>query len=51
MGKWASKSENLNIWRVGGLEIRSMTQVLGVSWDTMRDTLFMDNRDVKDMAQ
>ena len=52
MGKLASKSENLrNIWRACGLEIRSMTQVLGVSWDTMRDTLFMDHRNVTDKAQ
>ena len=52
MGKWASNSENVrNIWRVGGLEIRSMTQVLEGSWDTMRDTLFMDHRDVTHKAQ
>ena len=49
MGKWASNSELLkNIWRVGGLEIKSVTQVLGVNWDTTRDTLFTDSRDVTD---
>jgi len=32
MGKWASNSELLrNIWKVGGLEIKPITQVLGVS--------------------
>ena len=52
MGKWACNFENLrNIRRVCGLEIRSMSQILGVSWDTMRDTLFMDHRDVADEAQ
>jgi hypothetical protein len=52
MGKWASNSEPLrNIWRVSGLEIKSINQVLGVSWDTARDTLFTDHRDVTDKAQ
>ena len=52
LGKWASNSESLkNIWRVGGLEFKSTTQVLGVNWDTVRDTLFIDPRDVTDKAQ
>jgi len=52
MGKWASNSELLrNIWKVGGLEIKPITQVLGVSWDITRDTLFRDPRDVTDKAQ
>jgi hypothetical protein len=47
MGKWASNSEHLkNIWRIGGLEMKFVTQVLGLSWDTMLDTLFTDHRDV-----
>jgi hypothetical protein len=51
MGKWASNSKLLrNIWKVGGLEFRSVTQVLGVNWDTTRDTLFTDHRDVTDKA-
>ena len=51
MGKWASNSELLtNIWKVGGLEIKPITQVLGVSWDITRDTLFTDHRDVTDKA-
>jgi hypothetical protein len=51
MGKWASNSELLrNIWGVDGIEIKSITQVLGVSWDTMRDTLFTDHKDVTDKA-
>jgi hypothetical protein len=51
MGKWASNSEVLrNIWEVGGLEFRSVTQVLGVHRDTSRDTLFTDHRDVTDKA-
>ena len=51
VGKWASNSELLkNIWRVGGLEIKSVTQVLVVNWDTMRGTLFTDPRDVTDKA-
>jgi len=51
MGKCASNSELLkNIWRVVGLEIKSVTQVLGVNWDTTRDTLFTDPRDVTDKA-
>jgi hypothetical protein len=49
MGKWASNSELLgNICKVGGLEFKYVTQVLGVNWDTTRDTLFTDNRDVTD---
>jgi hypothetical protein len=52
MGKWASNSELLrNIWKVGGLGFRSVTQVLGVNWDTTRDTLFTDPRDGTDKAQ
>ena len=52
MGKLASNSEPLrNIWRVSGLENKSITQVLGVSWDTVRDTIFADHRDVTDKAQ
>jgi hypothetical protein len=39
-----------NIWKVGGLEIKLITQVLGVSWNITRDTLFTDNRDVTDKA-
>ena len=51
MGKWASNSELLrNIWKVGGVEFKSVTQVLGVNWDTTRDTLFTDHRDVIDKA-
>ena len=52
MGKWASTSEPLrNIWRVGGLGNKSTTQVLEVSWNTVRDTIFADHRDVTDKAQ
>jgi hypothetical protein len=51
MGKWASNSEPLkDIWRTGGLDIKSTTQVLGVGWDTTRDTLYTDHRDVTDKA-
>ena len=51
MGKWASNSESLKtIWGVGGLEIKYVIQVLGVNWDTMRDTLFADHRDDTDKA-
>jgi hypothetical protein len=51
MGKWASDSDPLmNIWRTGGLEIKSTTQVLGVRWDTTRDILFAYHRDVTDKA-
>ena len=52
MGNWAFNSELLkNIPRVGGLEIKYITQVLGVSSDTTRNTLFPDHRDVTDKAQ
>jgi hypothetical protein len=35
MGKWASNSETLRkIWIVSGLEIKNLSQVLGVSWVT-----------------
>jgi hypothetical protein len=52
VGKWASKSEPLrNIWRVSGLEIKSITQVLGVSWNKVRDTQFTDYSDVTVKAQ
>ena len=45
MGKWASNSELLrNISKVGGLEIKSITQILGVSWDITRDTLHRPQR-------
>jgi hypothetical protein len=51
MGKWASNSEGLrNIWKLGGLEFTSVTQVLGENWDTTWDTLFTDHRDVTDKA-
>ena len=51
MGKLASNSELLrNIWKVGGLEIKSITQVLEVIWDITRDTFFTDHRDVTDKA-
>jgi hypothetical protein len=51
MGKWASNSELLkDIWKVGGLEFRSVTQVLGVNLDTTWDTLFRDHIDVTDKA-
>jgi hypothetical protein len=39
------------IWRVSGLEIKNISQGLGVSWDTARGTLFADHRDVTDKAQ
>jgi hypothetical protein len=52
MGKWASNSKLLkDMWRVGGLEIKSVTQDLVVNWDTTRDTLFTELRDVTDKAQ
>ena len=52
MGKWASNSEPLrNIWRVSGLENVSTIQVLGLSCDTVRDTIFADHRDPTDNAQ
>jgi hypothetical protein len=52
MGKWVSTSKPLrNIWVVSGLEIKSTTQVLGVSWDTVQDTLFTDHRDVTEKTQ
>jgi hypothetical protein len=51
MGKLASNSELLrNIWKVGGLEIKSITQVLEVIWDITWDTFFIDHRDVTDKA-
>jgi hypothetical protein len=52
MGKWASNWEHLrNIWRVTGIEIKSTTQVQGLSWDIVRDTIFLDHRDVTDKKQ
>jgi hypothetical protein len=52
MGKSASNSQPLkNIWRASGLEPKPITQVLGVMWDNVRDTLFMYYRDVTDKAQ
>ena len=52
MGNWASNSEPLkNIWRVSGLENKSISEILGMSWDTVRDTIFADYRDVTDKAQ
>jgi hypothetical protein len=51
MGKWASKSIPLkDIRKVGGLETKPVTQVLGVDWDTTRDVLFTDQRDVFEKA-
>jgi hypothetical protein len=47
MGKWTSNSAPLkNIWRANGLETKDVAQVLGVSWDIVRDILFTDYRDV-----
>jgi hypothetical protein len=37
--KWASNSENMR------------TQVPGVSWDMVRETIFTDHRDVTDKVQ
>jgi hypothetical protein len=51
MGKWASNSIPLkDIWKVGGLETKPDTQVLGVDWDTTRDALFTDQTDVFNKA-
>jgi hypothetical protein len=36
---------------VVGLKIKFITHVLGVSWDTTRDTLFTDDRDRTDKGQ
>ena len=52
MGKWASNLEPLRFkCRVSSIENKPITQVLGVSWDTVRDTIFADNRDFTDKAQ
>jgi hypothetical protein len=47
MGKWASNSNPIkDIWKVGEFDIKPVTQVLGVSWDTTRNTLYMDQNNV-----
>ena len=52
MGKWASNSEPLrDIWRSSCTESEDLAQVLGVNWDTERNTLFIDHRDVMEKAQ
>jgi hypothetical protein len=52
MEKWASNSEPLrNIFSVSGPEIKAISQVLGVSWDTARYTLYTDYREVTDKEQ
>jgi hypothetical protein len=51
MAKWASNSEiSKNIWSASGLQTKSITQVLGVSGDTVWDALFTDHKDVTDKA-
>ena len=39
------------IWRAIGLETKSTNLVLGLNWDTVRDTRFTDHSDVTDKAQ
>ena len=52
MGKWGSNSEPLKkIRRVIGLETKAVTQILGVSWGTVKNTFFRDHRDVPDKAR
>ena len=52
MGKWASNSEPLrDILRSSCTETADLAQVLGVNWDTQRDTLFIDFRDVMEKAE
>jgi hypothetical protein len=47
MGKWVSNSEPLRyIWKASCTETKNVTQILGVNWDTRRDTLFIDHRGV-----
>jgi len=51
MGKLASNSEHLrNICRASGLENKHISQVLGVSWDTVRYTPFTDHIEDTDKA-
>jgi hypothetical protein len=43
LAKWATNSEELKvIWKAEGQNVEAQTQVLGVSWDTEADCLFID---------
>ena len=47
MYKWATNSTHLqNTWRRQGLPLQTVTQVLGMGWDTQSDTLHVDNIDI-----
>jgi len=41
----------MNIWSACALETKSITQLLGDSWDILRDTLFTHHRDVTDKGR
>ena len=52
LSKWATNSSQLiEIWRAEGREITSNTQVLGISWNTEKDTFALDHREVTDKVK
>jgi len=45
MYKWATNCIHLqDTWRTQGLPLQTVTQVLGMGWDTQSDTLHVDHR-------
>jgi len=47
MAKWTTNSKHVKeFWRTGGLDLKEVSQTLGIHWDTELDTFSMDHRDV-----
>jgi hypothetical protein len=52
LAKWATNSEELKIiWKVNGQNVEAQTQVLGVSWNTGADCLYIDTDEVNSMLK
>ena len=47
MYKWATNSTHLqDTWRTQGLPLQTVTQLLGMGWDTQSDTLHVDHIEI-----
>jgi hypothetical protein len=47
MAKWATNSKHLKgVWRTDDVDLKEVTQTLGIDWDLESDTFSMDPRNV-----